>query len=92
MPALNGRMLITPTVHLNGSSKDLLLRQYQEAFEALDAAIGALQMARPHGRDYYIQDNRAFHVAIEQHRERLKALETVRTELRELYQAVMVQS
>jgi len=49
------RAIKIPTVHLNGTSKDELLRQIHDAHVAVQAALDALAKARPHGRDYYVQ-------------------------------------
>ena len=42
-----------PIIHLNGTSKDDLLQQYLDAGHALKAALTAMSMAAPNGRDYY---------------------------------------
>jgi hypothetical protein len=46
-----------PTLHLNGSPARMLLRQYQEAYEAVQLAVQAMRSCAPHGRDYYMQDD-----------------------------------
>lgn len=41
-----------PTVNINGTSKDQLMRDHQMARDALRDAVEALKSAAPHGRDY----------------------------------------
>lgn len=70
-----------PTVHLNGTSRDELKRQYLDAYRAVDAAIDAVQRACPNGRDYYVQPVGAFQTAQGEHQRRLERLEGVKREL-----------
>jgi hypothetical protein len=44
-----------PTIHLNGTSADSLLRDDEAAHDAVTQAISALAQVAPHGRDYYVQ-------------------------------------
>lgn len=78
----------TPTIHLNGTSKEALLEQWEEAYNALRIAIEKLAAAAPNGRDYYPQGPDAFAKATEEHRERLRKLTTVHAELQELAETV----
>lgn len=70
---MNDRTMI-PTVHLNGTSREELIRQLQQAVTALMEAHYALENAAPHGRDYYPQGEGAIQQAIAEHRERLMKL------------------
>ena len=45
-----------PTVHLNGTSRDMLLRGEMKVHDALDKVSEALEECEFHGRDYYVQD------------------------------------
>ncbi len=47
--------MITPTIHLNGTSKDEIIAQYEAANVALGAALRTLIDTAPNGRDYYTQ-------------------------------------
>ena len=90
------KTLTTPTVHLNGTSVTDLLDGYRAAVEALDAALHALQVTAPHGRDYYVQpstkDGRpALVAAQDEHLARVARLEDVRDELLALWVAVDAQ-
>lgn len=66
-----------PTVHLNGSGADSLLKQFRAVGEAVHSAIEALTAAAPHGRDYYVQGGDAFAEAQAEHLERLAALQKI---------------
>jgi len=80
--------LTKPTIHLNGTSRGELERQYEEAGHALQAALTALMEAAPNGRDYYPQGDTAIYAAQREHVARLKAVDTVLKEVRELYDAI----
>jgi hypothetical protein len=69
--------IVTPTVHLNGTSAKALMEGYLKAYRLLIEAGKALQEAAPHGRDYYVQSGNAVNVAIDQHRARLRKIESV---------------
>jgi ferredoxin-NADP reductase len=56
-----------PTVHLNGTSKEMLLEQVCDAGHALRKALEAMREAAPNGRDYYVQGPEAFKEAAEEH-------------------------
>jgi hypothetical protein len=73
--------LVVPTIHLNGTGKKALLSEYVAAMNALHLAIDALHNVTVHGRDYYVQDENAIFVAMEQRREQFAKLESVRSEL-----------
>jgi hypothetical protein len=47
--------LYVPTVHLNGTSADELIRQQRAIRDACTNLIKALADATPHDRDYYVQ-------------------------------------
>ena len=46
--------MMVPTIHLNGTSHDELLRQILDAKEAIRKAVEALANAAPNMRDYYV--------------------------------------
>jgi hypothetical protein len=56
-----------PTFHLNGTSRDVLDQQYENALAKLQDAIKALEDASPNGRDYYLQGPNAFGIAQASH-------------------------
>lgn len=78
-------MLTHPTVHLNGTSRDELLRQHVEAHIALRVALDKMGEASPHARDYYVSnDSGAFTKARLQHQARCEAIAKVMAELQEI--------
>ena len=45
-----------PTVHMNGTSRDMLLEGEMKVYDALNQVSEALQQCEFHSRDYYVQD------------------------------------
>lgn len=78
----------TPTIHLNGTSREALQEQIAEACSAIRAAENALIAAQPNARDYYPQGDGAYRRAECEHARRLSALVDVRTELELMYDAI----
>lgn len=76
--------LAKPTVHLNGTSRQVLEEQLSKAWTALDHALDALAQARPHGRDYYPQGGHAIRKALAEHEARIDAIRAVREEIAQL--------
>ena len=71
--------MISPTLNINGSSADDLIQPRIAAYDALQAAIKALQQVTPNGRDYAHNDQS---VADRQaHYDRIKAIHTIAAEL-----------
>jgi hypothetical protein len=72
--------MIRPTLNINGSSADDLIQPRIAAYDALQAAIKALQQVTPNGRDYPGDNDRC--VADRQaHYDRLAALQAIATEI-----------
>lgn len=65
--------ITTPIIHLNGTPKQMLLDQLNNAYRKIDEAIYALRRAAPNGRDYYPEPGR-MDWAVEQHDRRMRAL------------------
>lgn len=76
--------MIKPTIHLNGTSAQSLASQYSEARVACEQALAVLQLASPHGRDYYVQGDHALDTAIAEHNARALALRGVIGDLEDL--------
>lgn len=76
--------LTKPTIHLNGTSGNDLLDQYQDAITALNNAREYVSKTCPHGRDYYVQSPDGTQKARSEHCDRLKKIESVIEELEEL--------
>jgi hypothetical protein len=80
--------VILPTVHINGTSRENLLADYQTSFDAVDNAINVLMAGGPNGRDYYMKAG-AFEQARAEHLARLKKLHDVQEELHTIYTYLM---
>ena len=80
-----------PVVHLNGSGAKLLKEQYEEAIEAVDAALRAIPA--PHGRDYYVipEGEPGYKEARSQFERQAKDLHRIGDELRAIYRAILRQ-
>jgi hypothetical protein len=76
--------MITPTIHLNGTSRDELVRQYTAALDAIFAAIEAVNAMAPNGRDYYPQGDDAYSTARREHIARMAKLSDLYEEVSEL--------
>jgi hypothetical protein len=75
---------IITLVHLKGTSKESLIEQYAEAYNAVGAAQEALQKASPNGRNYYPLPAGSFEKARNEYIEQAKKLAEVRTFLESL--------
>lgn len=80
--------VLIPTVHLNGSHAEGLRDEAQRAINALAAALAAVADMGPNARDYYPQGPDAALAAQRAHEERIKRLQSVRTELVEIYDGI----
>jgi hypothetical protein len=80
--------LVTPTVHLNGTSGKELMEQIRNAHFAVAEARRVHGLACPNGRDYYLQKDGALRLAIEQHRQRAAALAAVEADLEKIGEAI----
>lgn len=69
--------MLTPTIHLNGTSAESLLKTSDHAIRKLREAISALGEAMPNARDYYHQGSEAFYQAQNEHRAREQAIAKV---------------
>jgi len=72
-----------PTIHLNGSSGESLVKQRLDIVEALVEAEKAICQAWPHGRDYYPQGPDALSAAQQVWKERVKVVADLRDEINE---------
>lgn len=87
----DGTDIITPLVHLNGTSAESLYNGYRAAWDALQAAVLATAATAPNARDYYCQSDRAYTMARAEHDKRMSALSTVLEQLALLSTDVMEQ-
>ena len=69
--------MITPTIHSNGTGKDMLQRDYMAARQAILDAIEAMRKIEFNARDYYPQGPEAWNLAREEQLARFRAIEKV---------------
>ena len=84
--------LTIPTIHIGGSGKAALVKQYRDAQLAVAKAAYAIrdaqdevQQAYPHGRDYYTQAGATINKAMEEHETRKRAMQTAYDSFLKLY-------
>ena len=77
-----------PTIHLNGTSGDVLFEQLANAIGALRSAAVEMDKAAPNGRDYYPQGPHALREAMEEHDARIVRLLAIKKELEEICENV----
>jgi len=77
-------MLKIPTIHLNGSNGETLFEEVSSAHEAIRTALEKLEAGAPNARDYYVQGNKEFEQARNQHCMRSNKLRDVMKELDEI--------
>jgi len=83
--------MMVPSIHLNGSSGEVLLDQNKGALEAVRKAIDAICDAGPNARDYYVQGPDAGLAAQREHEARVAALKRVRDDLAAIMESVQDQ-
>lgn len=77
---------------MNGTNKQRLREEVEEANNALEQALNALNNMSPHMRDYYIDpDPQAFQTAVEQQNHRLHRLRDVQAEIACIYEGLLNQ-
>lgn len=77
-----------PTIHLNGTSRDELLRGYVNALDALREAEIAVAQTIPHGRDFHVQGDMALERAHREHIDRMRKLRGVFSDLSAIAETV----
>ena len=81
-------MVAIPTVHMNGTSYDELMRQVLDAHKAVQVASIVIQDMAPNGRDYYPQGDAALAAATAEHRDRRNKLESILEELEDITRGI----
>lgn len=76
--------MIKPVIHLNGTSKEALAKQYDDAVKVLRGAIQAVEDTAPNARDYFVFGVSGYPQAVTEHIERLGKLRSVLKELTDL--------
>ena len=79
--------IAVPCVHSNGTHPNDLREQLETAMDAMRAAIRAVELAAPNGRDYYPTDSTQR--AIKEHCIRQEKLADVAMELQQQYEHVL---
>lgn len=79
--------LVIPIVHLNGTSRESLIDNLSEVYNALEDVRGKLKQAAPNGRDYYPDPGR-MDLAVAQHRRRLSAIDALQNEIEAEMEAI----
>jgi hypothetical protein len=77
-------MVATPVANINGASLESLIDQNYAALRAVTAAIDALAIAAPHGRDFQTLAPEVFRIAVREHSERVVMLGKIERELMEI--------
>ena len=80
--------MMTPTVHLNGTSKEELYRNLDDAVTAIFHALTAIHNTGPNGRDYYPQGPDALSKAQAEHDFRINRMHEVRRKLYEMMETI----
>jgi len=80
--------MIFPSLHLNGTSREELEQQIENATSAINTAIRKLNDAAPNGRDYYPQGETAIIIAQKEHQSRVERLKSVYDELFTIYENI----
>ena len=78
----------TPTVHLNGTSREELEKQQMNVYNASRKLLEALACASPHARDYYVQDDMAAIEASREYSARFDAVAKIHNEAMEMLIAI----
>lgn len=78
------KALALPSIHLNGTSARDLYDANTKVISALREALYLLQIAAPNARDYYLPGSDSFEVAVEQYKDRYRALVRVMDELHQI--------
>jgi len=82
--------VIAPIIHLNGTSKEMLMDELEAAYYALGNAYDAVKKSGPNGRDYYPVPG-LMEKAVEQHSSRLTAIDAVRESISRQLVAISAQ-
>jgi len=76
--------MILPTIHLNGTSADMLFEGYEEARQAVIEARTKLEAVEFNSRDYYVQGPGVWNKAVDERRAMYAKLNSVEADLLEI--------
>lgn len=80
-----------PTIHNNGTSREVLLNDADEAIDAITIFVKQFRSMTPHARDYYPQGVRALLDAMSEHRVLMDRAISIQKELRDYVEAISEQ-
>lgn len=80
--------MILPTIHLNGSGRESLMKQYHQTYLAVHEALCSLRKLDIHDRDYYPQGPDAGPQARRENQARIEKLQGVLDEIEAIYNSV----
>lgn len=83
---------VFPTVHLNGTGRDSLIREYSEAALKIQEGLDAACRVTCHGRDYYPQGRDAFAKARDAHDKALLALSEAQNHFQAIWAQLLLES
>jgi hypothetical protein len=78
------RKMRLPTVHLNGTGREMLVKGYEQAYEAIRETSKALSKIEFNARDYYVQGPEAWQEAVEEMHARHESLRRIEKEIEEI--------
>ncbi|CAB4186567.1 hypothetical protein UFOVP1329_31 [uncultured Caudovirales phage] len=73
-----------PTIHLNGTGKETLIKEIDQAYDSISQMMGDFARITCHARDYYPQGEDAYPAARQQRQEMFDKLVEVNTYIDEL--------
>lgn len=78
--------IVTPFIHMNGTSPAGLRKPLEEAYSKLNEAYDAIKQCAPNGRDYYPyhEYHQVLGKATEQHMDRLRRIDSIKSEIEEI--------
>lgn len=81
-------MVTIPTVHMNGDTREELIRVNMRVYEKAGDLLTALYQSGPNGRNFYPQGVEAIIHAAEEHRDRIEAVQRIKAEMEEIVHAL----
>jgi len=75
------RNVSIPTIHMNGTSAESLLKDLMVAYHATKQLQDAMRDVTPNARDYYVQGDEAATKARDDHAARQKTISDIRADL-----------
>ena len=80
--------IVVPVVNLNGTSREELRKQGIGVYNALSNVEAELRNMLPHGRDYQTVGFDRYALAREQHMDRVRKIEAIKSEIYEIIRSL----